>query len=367
MSRRFLFAAWMSVVGVAGCAGGGGGGTGDCAEPCGSTQVCCDGRCVFTQIDVNHCGGCGMTCSGTCGGGVCTPGAGADGGARDAGMTPTACSPECAANQRCCGGNCVPLSQPANVDGRPSAAGDPRSPFNHCNGCSRACDPQRAVSCSIRAGAGAPECACGDFGQCPTGDLCVNDGGRWQCVSTSTNPRNCGALGTSCADGESCVGGMCVCGATGTRCSAGQACCDGRCIDTSNDAANCGGCGVLCTPNAPNCTGGNCTCAAAGRACTAPMFGIGAMPGESCCPGMGCVANTSASCNCMPCASGESCAVSTGGLLGGTGMVEVCCGDPIFVAASGCGGFGFPGGDGGFGFPGGDGGGFGFDGGLPFP
>lgn len=366
MSKQVVFAASVLLASLAGCAGGGSDG---CPEPCASTQACCDGRCVFTQIDPNHCGGCGMTCNGTCGGGVCTPGGDVDGG-RDGGAS--MCRPECAASQRCCPTGCVERAQPIGVDGRPGTPDDPRSPFNNCGACGLRCDPERANSCSIRTGQTNPSCSCGDFGECVSGDLCVHDGGQFRCVNLSTSTRHCGVIGNACAEGEICVGGNCVCGATGGRCAEGQACCGGQCIDTSSDAANCGGCGQLCTPNAPNCVGGSCTCAASGRACEPPVAGGafgGGSSGESCCPGTGCVANTDTSCGCTECTGGDECVVGGSGFFGGGGGSEiatVCCGDPILVAFAGCGGFGFPGfGDGGFGFDL-DAGFPSFDGGVPF-
>jgi len=84
--------------------------------------------------------------------------------------------------------------------------------------------------------------------QCPFGlTSCGN-----QCVSTSNDPRNCGACGNSCGTGPTngCVNGMCVCSAGLTRCN-------NTCIDTRFDENNCGGCGTVC-PGNQQCSNGMC-------------------------------------------------------------------------------------------------------------
>lgn len=347
--RSFLALGAFALAVFPGCAGGGR--SNDCDPACAATQECCMGTCVFMGM----CGGGGMDS------GTPPPGT-------DSGTPPSMCTPECTDAQRCCGGSCVQRSVAPNTDGR----SDPS--FANCNGCGIACDSTRASSCSVPGGgAGTARCMCGDFDQCLPGEACVNEGGSFLCITTSTDPNNCGAIGTRCAMGESCVGGMCVCGSSGAACGSGQACCAGTCTDVSADPANCGGCGTVCTPNAPDCSGGSCTCAASGRACTAPMggiFGMGGSLGESCCPGMGCVANSDTSCACMACTAPDTCQAGTGifggiGGMMGTEAPTVCCGDET-VAFLGCGGFPFPGlGDGGLPFPGGDGGfGIPLDGGI---
>lgn len=361
-TKQLALASWFVLAcAAAGCAGN----DASCPTPCATSQICCAGQCVFNLVDRNHCGACNNFCSGTCSDGVCSTGGFDAGDLPDRGPIGS-CSPTCAADERCCGTTCVDREQPVNIDGRPTSTEDPRSPFNNCNGCGLRCDATTAISCSIRPGGTTPECACGEFRACPTGEQCVNDGGRYQCINTSNNPMHCGSIGNACAPGETCTAGVCGCG--GAACGTGQACCGGTCIDVTSDANNCGACGTRCTPNAPSCVGGSCTCPESGRACTAPTAGGGGFgggggsPGESCCPGRGCVANTNTDCGCMACPDGDDCVVGGSGFFGmggGTEIATVCCGDAFQVALLGCGGF--PG------FPGGDGGGFGFDGGVPFP
>jgi hypothetical protein len=69
----------------------------------------------------------------------------------------------------------------------------------------------------------------------------------------------CGPFGFCCGGGcclrilgETCCGG--VCGSARN----GQSCCCDHWTDTNFDARNCGGCGIVCPPGAPECIGGRC-------------------------------------------------------------------------------------------------------------
>lgn len=324
--------------------------------PCASAEQLCDGMCVFTEINQQHCGGCNMPCAGTCSNGMCVTGPGLDGGpGHDSGPL-GACRPTCASSQRCCGTTCTNREQPLNVDGRPASPDDPSSAFNNCNGCGLRCDPERHSSCSVRTGGTVPECTCGNIGSCSPGSTCEMVGGSYMCINTMTDPRNCGALGMACAEGETCTGGVCGC-AGGPSCATGQACCPGAgCIDVTSDAANCGACGMVCGENAPTCQAGVCVCGsgAEARACAAPMAGGSGFPptpamlGESCCDNT-CVANTDTNCGCgVACdtADDEVCVISGGGLPipgGPTGGAGVCCGQDLFITTICTGGGGLPG------------------------
>ena len=326
MKRAFLTAAMIGAFSF-GCDGGM---EGDCDPPCGDSQACCDGTCVFTISDRNNCGGCGIVCpSGSCSNGMCI-------------------APVDAGNTRCgelraCGTQCIERAVPQNTDGRSSPS------FQNCNGCGIACDPMRALSCSVPGGGttGTARCMCGDFDQCLAGEVCVSNGGSYGCVSLSTDRNNCGEIGNVCAEGLTCSGGMCLCGTE--MCGDGETCCEGTCgtgtccpgagfVDTQTDQENCGACGTACTVNAPNCVEGSCTCEVAGRACEAPVPGgfLGEpVLGESCCPGVGCVANSNSNCACLLCSDEVECLVSGGaalpGLPGSDEPVSVCCGVETIV------------------------------------
>lgn len=343
-----------------------------CSGLCGA-GLCCGGACANPQTDNANCGGCGIACGAglTCQSGMCRPGTPIP----DGGTNPNL---DAGDGNRCCGTNCFARTVPPGTDGRSHPS------FANCLGCGLACNATRANSCSVPGGGttGTARCMCGEFDQCLDGDTCVNEGGTWQCINTSTDPRNCGGMGNACADGEICTGGMCQCGSTGARCTTGQSCCAGSCIDTTADAMNCGGCGVRCGPNNPDCVASMCRCGSAptspicrtamagggsGLPFPIPLPGIGGAgdPGQLCCSGTCMEQSTGANCGecgAAACSGDDVCSVSSGGFLGMGGGVEVCCADPLFAAIVGCAGDSFP-----IPIPGADGGGFGFDAGIPFP
>ncbi len=238
-----------------------------------------------------------------------------DAGAPDAGPGCGACG----ITQRCCG-SCVNLSVPVGSNGRSDSS------FNHCNGCGLACNVDRASACSAPSGSGTPRCMCGFTAACAPGEVCVADAGGYRCADLATDRDNCGAIGNVCPAGETCAAGLCRCG-TGATCGAGSACCGGACTATGSDPNNCGGCGVVCGPHAPNCAGGVCGCGA-GPACAPPIPDVfGGSLGETCCAGT-CRANSDTSCACgTACTSPDVCVVDTG-ILGPPASGGVCCGTP---------------------------------------
>lgn len=140
------------------------------------------------------------------------------------------------------------------------------------------------------------------------------------CVDTSSDPSNCGGCGVACGEGGSCAGGMCSVGVgvgVGTCantcpapyvqdpascqcfCPAGLTDCGGACVDASSEAANCGGCGVVC-PSGGSCVGGSCVCPAGTEPC-----------GIACVPACGApLVLDQASCNCscppLECGAGQT-------------------------------------------------------------
>ncbi len=87
-----------------------------------------------------------------------------------------------------------------------------------------------------------PGCACAYPGE----ELC-----NGSCVDVRSDSRNCGACGTECLGGSSCLSGTCTCA------NPAQKLCGGSCIDTQSDVTNCGGCGVAC-PQGNKCLRGKC-------------------------------------------------------------------------------------------------------------
>jgi Stigma-specific protein, Stig1 len=136
---------------------------------------------------------------------------------------------------------------------------------------------------------------------CPAGLTSCGD----SCVDAAVDPANCGACGTACSDGESCVAGQCS-----SACGAGTTDCGGACVDTALDPANCGSCGTAC---------------AAGELCSAGGCGLECVGGTALCAGA-CVDTNVDPANCggcgVSCSAGETCVggaceiVCSGGLTG---------------------------------------------------
>jgi hypothetical protein len=108
--------------------------------------------------------------------------------------------------------------------------------------------------------------------------------GSYTCVSLSSDP-HCGAINNNCSE-------------------RGLRCCDGTCVDVTNDANNCGGCGVVCSGSTPFCVAGRCTA-----------------DGSECAPGLTKCGNTCVDLgydpqNCGAC--GNVCAESTPYCSGGS-------------------------------------------------
>jgi len=185
---------------------------------CRPGYVLCDGRCVDTENDPDHCGRCGRDCGrDECNAGMCGPDdpeAGVDGGPADAG----------AADASIEGGGGRPPGQNQGSSGTPFL---PDGGFNFP-------DPNVMSGCGI----GQTDCS-----------------GR--CVDLQSDHDQCGACTTACGSEQFCAAGVCV-----DTCEAPLRPCGGACVDFQQDGYNCGGCGRVCASGL--CRDGECTDAVAG-------------------------------------------------------------------------------------------------------
>ena len=149
---------------------------------CGESGTLCDGECVDTTTDSEHCNGCGN---------------------------------RCVANTDCIGGSCLRLCID-DCDGETEVCGDSgvcecRAGFDTCDGLcvDLRSDPDHCGRCFDPCGP-AEVCADGDCfaGECDAGTQeCDN-----ACVDTQVDPSHCGDCGRACPSDELCLAGDCVLG-----------------------------------------------------------------------------------------------------------------------------------------------------------
>ncbi len=196
-----------------------------------------------------------------------------------------------------------------------------------CGACGIACSGASPV-CARPADGGAYACSSG----CAAGQ--ANCGGT--CSELSSDPANCGACNTLCSLAHAtagCNAASCVIAA----CATGFADCDQKAstgceVNTTNDIANCGGCGVACNPAhaTPSCTESSCAIAT----CAAGFVDCDKLAST------GCEVNTTDDTNnCGACGNVCSLAHATAG-CSASGCVVASCNagfaDCDGVAANGC-------------------------------
>jgi len=250
----------------------------------------CDGQrgngCeVALGNDAQHCGGCAVQCTyahatGVCGNGTCALGtcnagwADCNGNPADGcevnlttdlthcGSCATTCAAASNASSTCTAGVCgfVCATNHADCDGDPSNGCETNTgtDLTHCGACGTTCTQGRTC---IAGGCTATAC---------TAPLANCDGieGNGCEISTATDTQHCGACGHACTfahAGSSCAAGACAMGA----CDAGWANCDGNplngCeVNLLTNAAHCGTCGTVCTAahGTATCAQGSCDIAA---------------------------------------------------------------------------------------------------------
>jgi len=198
---------------------------GVCNGPCSAGYADCnnneqvDGCETHIASDVNHCGGCGLACSGN---NVPVPA-----------CTNGQCTGNCAAGFADCNNN-------KQTDGCETNIGT----VSNCGGCGSACSTNHDTPTCVNSQCQL-SCSSG-YGNC---DGMVSNGCE---TNITTDAMNCGGCGMPCStnhDTPTCVNSQCQ-----LSCSSGYGNCDGMVsngceTDTTSDPMNCGACGVICSPN----------------------------------------------------------------------------------------------------------------------
>ncbi len=232
----------------------------DQGRVCAADESLCDDRCVTVTNDPAHCGACGRACRagevcalGTCrlacptGQAVC--GASCVTLESDA-MHCGRCETACAAGANCVAGACrCPAGEALCGDRCVDTASSP----SHCGLCERACTLNRATAACVAGACRVAGCTAG-FGDCDG----VPDNGCETAVEADL--ANCGSCGRMCAFAHATA--ICTVGACALQaCATGFANCDsttgnGCEADVRTDPRNCGACGTTCTTGA--CVAGIC-------------------------------------------------------------------------------------------------------------
>lgn len=263
----------------------------------------CNGACVNTNTDPNHCGSCDFACQSglVCVGGQCS-------GCPEGQVV---CNGKCCSGQ-CLRGVCVrvvecPPDRPTVCDG--ACVNTSTNPL-HCGACNVACAagqvcvngqcsvncPEGGIPCGAVCCTGSQVCVrnpitglqhctfclppqVGCHGVCrgcpvPTQNCCGSQG--FACCNSFDYGETC-CDGACCPAGQHCENGVCQPGCVSDRNCVrllGQRCCGNVCVNVEFDPNNCGDCGVIC-PTSTRCEGGSC-CGAPGAACVL---------GSQCCSG----------------------------------------------------------------------------------
>lgn len=213
---------------------------GTCQNGCAGLMRCQD-SCVDTDVDPENCGGCGelVGLNQICVAGQPQCAAGYDDCDDDPKDCETntqtdslhcsACGAACKAGAICDAGSCICA---------------PSTPNDCGSSCEQCCDDSQCSdgdSCTVDS---CDDGVCAPAGQeCASGGNCCAGTGCFECCGND-----------DCPQGRMCSNNQCVT----LTCTQPQILCNLKCVNTSNDAANCGGCGNSCGPGR-SCSNASCT------------------------------------------------------------------------------------------------------------
>jgi hypothetical protein len=217
---------------------------GSCTNVCSAQTPACDGTscntgcgaltrcgssCVDTQVDLQNCGGCGKAVglNQTCVAGKpsCVAGFG------DCDANPADCETNTDTDAAHCGTCAIACKSGARCTAG-SCGCAPATPNDCGASCQQCCNDQQ---CSDGDSCTADTC---NNGSCGSGQACA--GGGTVCCAGTGCFACCGD--SDCAPGKVCSGNQCV----NLTCPAPQIVCNNKCVDPTNDAKNCGSCGLQC-------------------------------------------------------------------------------------------------------------------------
>jgi hypothetical protein len=257
----------------------------------------CDAGCVDTRSNVQHCGGCGVSCAQL--------------------HATTACE-----NSVCVRRSCEPGWGDCDGIASNGCETNTSNAMDHCGGCGVRCAPYASQSAMCVAGSCVRTCVAGR-GNCDGEEA---DGGCE--VDLTANTQHCGACGAVCGTSGVVPGGA-TCGDGGCmlQCVRSRGDCDSNASNgceriVSNDNNNCGGCGAVCETGGGlrRCYDNGCCLDQVARACD-PDASVGCCAdrfacrnttglGFACCvlPGRSCT--VTADCcegSCVPGDGGSTC------------------------------------------------------------
>jgi hypothetical protein len=267
-------------------------GEGSCQAECITGFTTCPGEggasyCADLGNDIFNCGGCGQPCAGG-----------------------DHAYPTCAAGQ--CGLAC--LDRYVDLDGSAANGCECAIGDEVCDGEDNDCDGSSDEDFDCLSGE-SRVCDLPEAGECEGTQTCTNACTWGECTSATQEcdpgeTRGCECDGTQTCN-SSCRWDACVIGCEPPA----NACCEGICIDTQNDPANCGDCGVPCD-DGNECTYDACitgicsptridnravTCASESGICCGGECRIGGM----CCIDADCPGGSEGSCEGTPTPCGD--------------------------------------------------------------